>query len=92
MPNSLHNAASESSLREQLAKLEHEQWCEWSRSLAATETLSEARLESWKGRWIPYVELSEADKELDRKYADLVLAVLREARLSVEDASGGASP
>lgn len=63
-------------LREKLAELEHEQWCDWSRSVAETETLAPERLEAWKKRWIPYSELSEADKDMDREYADRVLALL----------------
>lgn len=63
-------------LREKLAELEHEQWCDWSRSVAATETLAPERLEAWTKRWVPYSELSEADKDMDREYADRVLALL----------------
>lgn len=63
-------------LRELFAELEHEQWLEWSRELAASEDVSEERLARWRPRWVDYWELSEADKDLDRAYADRILAVL----------------
>jgi hypothetical protein len=63
-------------LREKLAALEHEQWCAWSRTLAETETLTPERLAEWRTLWVPYAQLSETEKDLDRKYADRVLAVL----------------
>lgn len=64
-------------LREALAEIEHDQWCEWSRNLAETEDLAPERLATWKARWVPYGELSEADKDLDRVYADRTLDLLR---------------
>ena len=66
-------------LREQLAELEHEQWCNWSRALAESETLTDVRLAEWSEMWVPYSELSESEKERDRKYADRVLSLLRKS-------------
>jgi hypothetical protein len=63
-------------LREQLAALEHEQWVEWSRHLAASEELSADRLARWRRSWVPYAQLPEHQKDLDRTYADHVLALL----------------
>jgi hypothetical protein len=70
------NRHSVQALRETLAGLEHDQWCEWSRSLAESEELEPARLAAWRARWVPYGELSEADKDLDRAYADRVIRLL----------------
>ena len=86
MTNISHNG-SLTALREQLAELEHEQWCEWSKALAQTETLSPERLQAWRGRWVPFAELSEADKDLDRDYADRVLSLLLKAGLSADEAA-----
>jgi len=61
---------------ETLAALEHEQWVSWSRSLAATEHLSEARVERWQRLWVPYADLSEQEKEADREWARRVLEIL----------------
>ncbi len=77
-------------LRETLAALEHEQWCEWSHNLAENEQLSPARLASWAKRWVPYSELSEADKDLDRAYADQVLELIASAGSPDEAAPEGA--
>lgn len=63
-------------LREALAELEHQQWCDWSRQLAAAEVLSAERVERWSSRWVPYSDLSEADKDRDREYADRVIRLL----------------
>ena len=65
-------------LRERLADLEHEQWMDWSRQLAAGESLSANRLARWKANWVPYAALSESDKEQDRAYADRILELLEE--------------
>jgi len=67
-------------LRERLAELEHFQWSVWMiHYLARVEphSLEDAR------RWlrqanIPYTELSEAEKESDREWADKVLCLLKE--------------
>lgn len=62
--------------REALAELEHEQWIAWSKDIAETEQITEARLERWKELWCPYSELTEAQKDQDREWADKVLAIL----------------
>jgi hypothetical protein len=77
-------------LREALAALEHEQWCEWSHNLAESEQLSPERLSSWAKRWVPYSELSEEDKDLDRLYADQVLELIARAGSPNEAAPEGA--
>lgn len=63
-------------LVEKLAELEHDQWIEWSKSVAGE--VSESRLARWELYWVPYSELSEAVKEQDRIWARKVLAVLQE--------------
>jgi hypothetical protein len=64
------------SLREALAALEHDQWCEWSRAVAEGESLSAERTARWSRRWVAYSDLSDADKDLDREYADRVIRLL----------------
>ena len=63
-------------LLERIAELEHEQWEEWSKNIAETETISEDRLTRWKTMWIPYSELTEEQKDQDREYAKKVLKEL----------------
>lgn len=65
--------------RETLAELEHEQWVEWSKNIAASETISLERAERWKKLWKPYAELSEAEKDQDRKYADKIIAAIKDS-------------
>lgn len=64
-------------LREQLAELEHAQWTDWSKELAATEEIDPVRRARWKKLWRPYAELTEEEKDHDRKYADYVIALVR---------------
>jgi hypothetical protein len=66
-------------LREKLAAIEHEQWIRWAQTVAASEPIGKERRERWQRLMIPYVQLSEADKEHDRKWADKVLEILYEA-------------
>lgn len=70
-------------LREELAEIEHNQWMDWSKNLATVEKLTPERLERWQKLWRPYSELTEEEKDQDRKYADIVLSKFleREATL-----------
>ena len=90
LAGSTHNSHSLHTLRETLARLEHEQWCEWSRSLAESEELEPARLAAWSERWVPYADLSEADKDLDRAYADRVIQLLESSGMKLSSEKGRA--
>ena len=79
----------EDELLENLAKIEHEQWVEWSKELSKkilysfnlpSEIPKEIRekLQNWSNLWIPYSELTEEMKEIDRKYARKVIKSLKE--------------
>ena len=63
--------------REALAEIEHEQWVMWSRDIAGTENITPFRLARWKMLWRPYAELTEAEKDQDREWADRVLQALK---------------
>ena len=80
-PPTVARAESLRQLREDLAALEHEQWCEWSQTVADTEALSPERTARWAKRWVSYSALSEADKDLDRAYADRVIGALAQLGL-----------
>jgi len=60
---------------EELAALEHEQWIAWSKSLVRTEVLSKERVKRWQNLWVPYDELTEAQKEQDRMWARKAIAI-----------------
>ncbi|MCH9684356.1 MAG: hypothetical protein K0V04_23175 [Deltaproteobacteria bacterium] len=59
-------------LIERLAEIEHLQWMQWSKSVA--DEVSPERRERWARYWVPYAELPEDIKELDRAWARKVLA------------------
>jgi hypothetical protein len=65
-------------LREKLAELAHEQWSGWMRWMFPRMDKT-----SWRSRWLnqmhtPYGELSEPEKESDRREADRVLTTIYE--------------
>lgn len=71
-------------LREQLAKLEHEQWQNWSQKVTSEvmdDILSVYEIgqrfvqkhQKWLPNWKPYDELDERTKDFDREWADKVL-------------------
>jgi len=62
-------------LREELAALEHEQWVRWARHFLAHATPE--NLARWQRQCeTPYDQLTEAEKDRDREWADRVLAIL----------------
>lgn len=87
-----HDAAPQATagteeLREQLAALAHDQWSGWMRymfSRCGPSSVSAGQMyipREWVERWqrqmdTPYAELSETEKDSDRKEADRVLALL----------------
>lgn len=53
----------------------HDLWVEWAKTLMEGEpSISEERRKRWQECFVPYAELSEEMKELDRKFARLILA------------------
>lgn len=62
---------------EKIANLEHEQWMLWAKSIL-DEPISQERRERWEKLFVPYDELTEGMKELDRKWARKVLDELKE--------------
>jgi bisphosphoglycerate-independent phosphoglycerate mutase (AlkP superfamily) len=74
----LDEATKSPQLLEKLAELEHEQWIEWSKTVAPEIDVRYymGRLKRWEKCWISYSKLTEEQKEHDRKWARKVLAVL----------------
>ncbi len=77
-------------LLEELAELEHQQWWEWTKELSESAQVHPGVLRRWKALWRPYAELSEFEKEQDRKYARRVLKRMSEhlGQLMLVSASG----
>jgi hypothetical protein len=74
----MKNNKIQDNLLEKLAKLEHEQWIQWSRNIAQTETISPKRLKRWEKLWVHYSVLPEKQKETDREWARKVINTLEE--------------
>jgi hypothetical protein len=72
-----------------LAQLEHQQWIEWSKTIAKTEKISKSRLQRWNLCWKSYWSLPEETKEQDRKWARKVLKIVRKASLPPQAKASG---
>ncbi len=60
---------------EAVAEIEHAQWEHWSRSVASE--VGEATRCRWNQYWVPYAELPEAIKEIDREWARRTIEVVK---------------
>lgn len=56
-------------LVERLAALEHRQWMHWTQAVAEREDLPDGLVERWEESWVPYDDLDEETKEMDREWA-----------------------
>jgi hypothetical protein len=79
------------SLREELAALEHDQWAHWMKYfISKTEVVAsifhhriqiimqQEDMDRWERQWdTPYAELSEKEKDSDRNWADKVLEIVK---------------
>lgn len=52
---------------ERVAEVEHIQWMAWSKAVAPE--VSPERRQRWRKYWVPYSELPDDIKELDREWA-----------------------
>lgn len=75
---------NENELLEKFAAICHDQWVYWSiavfkRLISKPHTIEAGNVvyDRWAPNWIPYHELSEEIKELDRKYARKFLEVIK---------------
>jgi len=64
-------------ISERLAALEHEQWAHWTAYML--DHLTDENIARWRKQIaIPYSELTEGEKQSDRKWADKVLRAVAE--------------
>lgn len=68
---------TEQRILEALSRLEHEQWMEWAQEILDTEDISHERRVRWQADCVPYEQLPESRKKLDRPYARKVLDILQ---------------
>ncbi len=72
-------------LIERLAALEHRQWMSWSQYVAEHHDIPCELEEKWEPNWIDYTELSEEEKEKDRKWAREVIEILDDKGIPIND-------
>jgi len=68
---------------EKLAALQHEAWMAWAKSLIAKEAVNQEIVDRWQQYLVPYDQLAEMAKDMDREFARKVLGILK-----IEDISG----
>ncbi|HEX8110066.1 MAG TPA: hypothetical protein VF516_20190 [Kofleriaceae bacterium] len=66
---------SEREAVERVAEVEHAQWMAWSKEVAPE--VSPARRARWMKYWVPYKDLPEEVKELDRVWARKAIEAAR---------------
>lgn len=60
-------------LLEKLSALEHDQWVSWAQHILETENISPGTRKRWEAYFVPYDELPESIKKLDRPFAQKAL-------------------
>jgi len=70
---------TENQLREQIAKLIHEEWVEWAKCVE--HEVGEERQQRWHSVYCDYEELSEDMKDKDRAYVDKIIKVLKKENI-----------
>lgn len=66
-------------LLEALARLEHDQWMDWANNLMEKEpAISQARKDRWMTFMVPYDQLDEAAKDMDRVWAAKAVELAKE--------------
>lgn len=61
-------------LLEKIAEVMHDAWSDWSEAVASE--VSEERRARWEGFWVPYDQLDEGTKDLDREWAMVVMEAI----------------
>ena len=57
----------------------HSMWMSWAKKIVQEENISKERIKRWeKECFLPYEELSEEMKELDRKFARKIITITNE--------------
>ena len=54
---------------DRLASVFHDAWVHWAKTVGETEPISDKRLKRWATYFVPYKNLPEEVKELDREWA-----------------------
>lgn len=72
---SIRSCSSERDAIERVAEVEHAQWMAWSKAVA--HEVSPERRARWARYWVPYEDLPEEVKELDRVWARKAIEAAR---------------
>jgi hypothetical protein len=64
--------SSMAEIREALAEVFHDAWSHWSKAVK-DDIKSPDRVSRWESSWVPYAQLDESTKDMDREWADEAL-------------------
>lgn len=79
----INNQEEGKDVGESLAELDHEQWLSWAG--AVLEEVPPERQQRWKKYFVPYEELDDSVKDLDRKWGNKILSTVQGNTQQVED-------
>lgn len=74
--NKSPKSKSNNDVIEKLADLEHKQWMSWAKNILSSEDINKERAKRWKQLFVPYKNLTEEMKELDREWARKALKII----------------
>lgn len=74
---------SRKGLLEKISQVFHDSWTHWSKAVAP-DIKNQERLARWEKSWVPYDQLGESTKDLDREWAEKVMEII-EPHLASED-------
>lgn len=77
MSKKIAKITDEAALLEDLSELEHKQWMDWSKNIADSEHINQEREKRWEDLWVPYDDLSEADKDKDREWGNKAIKIVK---------------
>jgi hypothetical protein len=72
----------QNNLLEDLAKLEHQQWKKWAQHAIEQGSVPDHVKSRWSQYFVPYSNLDEDIKELDREYARKILDIFEKYKKS----------
>lgn len=63
---------------EEISSIIHDLWMGWAKILLESEPwITKERKERWESCFVPYEQLSEEMKDLDRKFAKIILECIK---------------
>jgi len=69
---------------ERLASLIHDEWISWSKTLASKGEVTSEKEKAWEKYWVPYDQLNEEVKDMDREWAYKVATLRNDPIVTIQ--------